>query len=273
MINGPGTNGSALVGLLTKHRGDVIASVTNAAHSVIRRDIQLNDVALHLDSATNVHRDSSAIRTVNVHHTLSGVRSTRLIVTIFSGDHPLSRGSLGLVRGYHNGGTITTIGGVSLGSNELTPIRRTFTGAICVDTGNSRCLSRISHTIRRILKISSFSSTTPVLTGEQRGRYYGGTLRDIGRTLNTLRTKVACSTVGIVASYTISRLLRLANGGTAARIMGGVFDGFYIKGWVVRCFSRDCSITIVNTKRTNVRTKLTTTELKYGAAIFAVGLS
>ncbi len=38
-------------------------------------------------------------------------------------------------------------------------------------------------------------------------------------------------------------------------------------------FSTTCSITIVNTNRTKVRTNLTTTQLNYSAIMFAVGVS
>lgn len=42
---------------------------------------------------------------------------------------------------------------------------------------------------------------------------------------------------------------------------------------VVGCFTNRCSITMINTNRTKVRTTLTTTELNYGATVFAVGVS
>ncbi len=111
-----GTKGDSICGTVINCSTTVIASVRKAAQSILHRSTSLNGAALLLYSATNVQRAPSAIRDVNVRHTLHRVSDTRLILTIFSDSSRLNRSSATLTRHLYtsNGTIVTLLGGSSL---------------------------------------------------------------------------------------------------------------------------------------------------------------
>lgn len=80
VVNRAGTKGSALLGILLGRSGTVIDSVRNAAHSIVRSAMGVNNVAFHFVSATKVHRAGSAVRDLNVRHAFRGLSRTRVIL-------------------------------------------------------------------------------------------------------------------------------------------------------------------------------------------------
>ncbi len=230
VINGPGINGSALVGQLLKSRHSVIASVTKAAQSIIRRSIQLNRIALELDSATNVESSDSLIRTVNISETETGLDRTRLILTMFSNDHPLSSRSGRLLRLVGGHGALMVVGGSSLlamfGSRCVV-----YRGVLRMSSGWNSNFRRLGTGVCRVFGLSDLSSSTRVFTGRQRGGYYRMTLRSIVLTGRTVRVNRALSTLAVVISEKTGTLLRLANRGAARTIISSIFAQFYMKGW------------------------------------------
>lgn len=231
VINEPGINGSALVGVLAKARGSVMASITNAAHSVIRRAIAVNGIALHLTSATNLHRASSAIRDVNIRQTGEGVTTTGLVVTIFSSSYILSSRSERVFSLYSNGDYLTIVGGASLRPGvSRSRVGHGFRGMICVSTGSGSKLSLLHRAVRGVLNATGFSAATTLLVGRERLSYYRGTCSTLYRTRGTRGANIAESTVRIYVSSTVRGLVILANRGTARDIMGRVFSRFYMNG-------------------------------------------
>ncbi len=229
VINGPGINGSALVGVLDNTSHSVIARVTNAAHSIVRSAMAMNSVGLHLTSATNVRGASSAIRDVNVGETGRHVSTTSLILTIFSYAAPLSGGSLSLLSCVGNGGAVVVVGGASLkGGVSLSrfsnfEIVRTSTGR------NGKC-SRLMERVTRVSNATGLDPSSTILVKRHRHSYTTHTLSTIGRTMGSLAVKLAVSTINVYISSTVTTLFRLANGHMAGTMASRVFEGFYING-------------------------------------------
>lgn len=231
VTNEPGMKGDALVGLLSKCRGDVMASVPKAAESVIRSAMAINSIILGLDSATKLHSARSAIRGVNISETEGELRRYNLLLTIFSGDERLSRSSCTLVRSTGLIPSVTIVGGASLsGGLSVRCVDGGVGCVMCVSTVDNSNESRLAGTIRGVTKARGFGPDRNILSGRERQVTIGGTLRSIVRTVGTLGYNVAFSTMAISVRSTVSRLLRLANREADSRIIGEIFRGFYMKG-------------------------------------------
>lgn len=80
VVKRAGTKGSALLGILLGRSGTVMDSVRNAAQSIVRSAIGVNNVAFHFVSATNVQRADSAVRDLNVRQAFRGLSRTRVML-------------------------------------------------------------------------------------------------------------------------------------------------------------------------------------------------
>lgn len=244
LTNEPGTNGSDLLGHLTKRRHTVIASITNAAHSALRRAIMLGNLALRLASATNLHSARSAIRHVNVRHTHATVARTSVLVVICSIAHSLRRrdAPLRLTRRLFNGlprtGQLLVVtGGDSLLGNLDS---RSTVSTSRVRVGGHNC-RRIGISYRANTNVSALIRT--LYTGIN-FRPPRGDLVTHAERLSTLEHATGClaRTRRRLAIFRTNRLItrdlhrtrrdlnRVANRFDTSSLLNGVFNDFYVNG-------------------------------------------
>lgn len=116
IVNGPGINGSSLVGGVDNRGEAVISSVTNAAHSSASACVRGGFNGFGVVSATNVeHGDGviSSIRGFDVVETGSTIRETGIYIVVVSTARNFARRSSGMTKVTlrTNGTYVVTIGG------------------------------------------------------------------------------------------------------------------------------------------------------------------
>lgn len=136
LLNGPGINGSSLVGRLMGFRQSVISPRPNAAQRSVSRAVRFCGTSVRLASATNVHHGhaiDSPLRALVMGDSFHTIRGTSIVLLLVSTtDNALTSRRLGLtfcvLRGF--GTLVVLFGGRSLMTN--------FTGR-SVRQGLSRC--------------------------------------------------------------------------------------------------------------------------------------
>lgn len=206
LIKHPGINGSDLLGRLLRRSGTVIASITNAAHSIVRRCIGISNIPLGLVSATNVERASSGIRGVKIRHSGGTVRRSSLILLILGTTRDLAGRSLRLVELAGSGGQVVVLGGASLrrglSHGRLTRVSRGT--PICTA---SVLGGRNIRTLRRTVSGLFFgkvrgSRSAMVMAGTQRVTLLGGTRGSLSSILRKVDSKVPISLIRVSVART-----------------------------------------------------------------------
>lgn len=233
VVKGPGTKGSSLLGILIKASETVIASVTKAAESILRRRVGVNKVALGLISATNVEDARSIIRGVNIGGTVRRTGRTSLVVCIISSSITLSSGSCSVVGFVGSGGTIVLLGGSSLTSGISTSsVGGLISGGIVsISTGRDLKVSRLSSAVGSVFfsKRISFGSRVCV-AGVERGGLLSSTGRDLGLIVGDVSSSVPRSFCSVSLVDTCRSLKLVVKRSIRSSLVSRVFDGFYVKG-------------------------------------------
>lgn len=234
VLNGPGTKGSSLLGLLLKRSETVIASVTKAAESMLRRCVGLRKVALGVTSATKVHRARSVMRGVNMSGTGRVTTSTSLVLCIMSSSMPLSRGSRRVVGVLRRGGAVILCDGASLRSTVSVRSLGDEVGRpiVPVSTGRRAKVASLRRGVQRVFfdKRVSFGSRICV-AGRHRERRLLGTRRDLSLMRGDVRDKVPRSFCSVSLASTCRDLKQVLKRSLKRSLIGRVFSGFYVKGW------------------------------------------
>lgn len=234
VLKGPGTKGSSLLGLLVKRGQTVIASVTKAAESVLRRCVALRKVSLGVVSATKVQRAGSVIRGVKMSETERVTRGTSLVLCMISSSIPLSRGSRRVVRVLAKGGTVVLCGGASLRPRVRPRVlgRGAKRPMVPVSTGRRGNVARLRRRVGSVFfkKRVSFGSRMCV-AGTHRGTTLRRTSEDLSLIEGDVRVKVPRSFFSVSLVGTCRGLNGVLKRSINRSLMGRVFDGFYVNGW------------------------------------------
>ncbi|MCI8442094.1 MAG: tRNA uridine-5-carboxymethylaminomethyl(34) synthesis GTPase MnmE [Provencibacterium sp.] len=225
----PNVGKSTLMNLLSGEECSIVTSLPGTTRDVVRTDIRLGEMVLHLSDTAGIHETADPVERVGIERAQAALSRAQLVLLVLDGSQELTAADRGLLRRLQGCPAIAVLNKADLGlkmdRQALSPcVRR----AVAVSAKKGEGLQELERAVQEVLQLDALDASQAMLVSERQRAAAGKAQAAVREALEALRAGMTLDAVGIAIDAAIDALLSLTGERATQAVVDEVFAKFCV---------------------------------------------